>query len=309
MPARSSRLLPGLAAAVFAAGFTPNLVQANFAGGVGSTITEPALVDSGHDYGLDLLWHDEFNGTQLDDEKWNHRRLGSRREATNVTDAVSVGGGNLSIKAYTENGQHYTGMIGTEQTFQHTYGYWEARIDFNGDSGMWSAFWLQSPDVENHAAGPSAAGVELDVVEFLADEFGSGNSAASLNAHWGGYGAHHQKTGTNVRNPELDEGFHTYGILWTPEGYEWYINGEKVWDGAGVPMSDRDQYIILSNEVGIESWSGGRDPNGYGSLAETETEMIVDYVRVWSLGDGAPVPEPTSLSLLALGGLALRRRR
>ncbi len=29
--------------------------------------------------------------------------------------------------------------------------------------------------------------------------------------------------------PELTEGFHEYGLLWTPEEYVFYVDGKEVW--------------------------------------------------------------------------------
>ena len=267
---------------------------------------DPTL-NSGGDTQFDLLWHDEFDGFLLDSTKWTDRRLGPRREGVNVSDAVTVADGNLSIRTYTQNGTHYTGMIGTQETFQHTYGYYEARINFDGSSGMWQNFWLQSPDVENTSLAPEQAGVELDVVEHLSHENGW-RDVASVNTHWGGYGSQHQTRGTNVYGLDLDQGFHTYGLLWTPEGYTWYIDGNAVWDGNDTPISQRDQYLILASEVGETHWTGAIPNAGYGSFHDTDTVMEVDYVRVWNVSSSTP--EPTSLLGLAGAGLlALRRRR
>jgi len=95
--------------------------------------------------GYQLAWSDEFDGGTLDMNKWSYRGLGRRHDALNVTDAVSVGGGQLTITTYTSGGKHCTGMIGTEGKFERRFGYWEARLQFEGAPGMWSAFWIQTP--------------------------------------------------------------------------------------------------------------------------------------------------------------------
>src|SRR5687767_7901131 len=120
------------------------------------------------------VWADEFNGTTLDTNKWGHTRPGyprGGRIAIQSTDAVSVSGGNLVIRTYSDAVdpndpdpppmQHYTGMIqsGVATTegecqmppdelvppgnkYKPLYGYIEASIDFDGASGMWHSFFM-----------------------------------------------------------------------------------------------------------------------------------------------------------------------
>ncbi|MEF2891719.1 MAG: glycoside hydrolase family 16 protein, partial [Akkermansia sp.] len=102
--------------------------------------------------GYALSWNDEFGGASLDMEKWFYRQTGPRHDAVNTPEAVSAGNGILSIRTYTENGKHHTGMIATKKkSLDRTYGFYEASIEFTGDrnasSGMWSAFWLQSDTI------------------------------------------------------------------------------------------------------------------------------------------------------------------
>ncbi|MGD0260603.1 MAG: hypothetical protein ABSD29_12355 [Verrucomicrobiota bacterium] len=40
------------------------------------------------------VWGDKFNSTSLDTTKWDYWLLGSRRDAVNVTNAVSLNGSN-----------------------------------------------------------------------------------------------------------------------------------------------------------------------------------------------------------------------
>ncbi len=260
--------------------------------------------------GYDLVWHDEFDGNEMDTSKWRHRLLGPRRAGENVEEAVGVDNGLLTITTWTQQGPHpahYTGMISTRDTFRQAYGYFEASIDFNGASGMWSAFWLTSADIHDTSQIPELAGVELDVVEHRVTD-GSANDIsgiASLNTHWGGYQEHHQTRGFNTGDLGLGDGFHTYAIEWTPDGYRFFIDDVQVWDGADTPVSQIPQYMLLSSEVG-EGWSGPIPDGGYGTFDDSNVTMHVDYVRVYSMG---AIPEPASASLLALSSFLLLRRR
>src|ERR1035438_7379639 len=78
--------------------------------------------------GYYLVWNDEFNDVSLDTTKWDYWLLGHRRDAVNVTNAVSLNGSNLVITTYTTNGIHYSGFVATDQKFRSRYGYWESSI-------------------------------------------------------------------------------------------------------------------------------------------------------------------------------------
>jgi hypothetical protein len=77
------------------------------------------------------------------------------------------------------------------------------------------------------------------------------------------------------------------------------------WNGTQIPGSYVDvtlDYTLYSFQLPANSASTTLEFNGY----NFEYQQVLDDVSVTDLG---PVPEPTSLSLLALGTLALLRRR
>ena len=238
--------------------------------------------------GWALLWNDEFTGTSLDSAKWRHWLPGARRDAVNSPSAVAVGGGNLVLSTYTSGGTHYTGMISTEATYAMSYGYVEARIDFNDSPGMWSAFWMQSPTMGNPVGSPNSAGTEIDICEhrFVNGSGTNIDSSVVGNIHWDGYGVDHKSTGYTSPGLGLGSGFHIYGMEWTPTQQKFYIDGVLRWtvnNAAATPVSQRSEFIILSSEVDETSttWAGAIPVGGYGPLAATTTNMTVDYVRVY----------------------------
>jgi len=227
--------------------------------------------------GYQLVWSDEFDGTALDMSKWSHRGLGPRRDALNVADAVSVGGGQLTITTYTSGGNHCTGMIGTEGKFERRFGYWEARIRFDGAPGMWSAFWIQTPTFGQPPNDPATAGTEIDVIEHrVSDQSGKDISGLAHHAvHIGG-----AKSQSHVTEDlKLGAGFHTFGVQWTETQYRFFVDGKMTW--TATPVSKRPQYIILSSEVQDKSWAGAIPADGFGPLESSKTRMIVDYVRFY----------------------------
>jgi beta-glucanase (GH16 family) len=263
-------------------------------------------------------WSDEFDGTSLDPTRWNYRATGPRNDGILTPSAVSVGGGSLTIKTYTEAGQHYSGMISTQKFgsmgFEQTYGYFEARMKFNSLPGQWSAFWLQTPTNGSPLNEPAAAGVEMDIAEYrarcvtapsptppatcAADNDISNRIQQAL--IWDGYGAD-SKAAVKLSDPLAmlgDSNWHTWALRWTPTSVTFYYDDAATWSVTS-PISRRSQHIILSSEVG-RFFAGAIPAAGYGSRETSTTNMQVDYVRVWAM---APVntAAPTMSGTPAVG--------
>lgn len=240
--------------------------------------------------GYYLVWDDEFNSPVLDSSKWDYWLLGNRRDAVNVTNAVTLNGSNLVITTYTSGGVNYTAMIATDGKFRSRYGYWEASIKWSDTNGEWSAFWMQSPTMGAWLYDPWSSGSEIDIAEHRYVD-GSGNNIANQiqnNIHWNGYGSAARSAGSGNIGSGLAGGFHTYGFLWTPTDYTIFIDGVNVrnWNYAnnGVPVSRSTEWAILSSEVDDTSttWAGTIPSGGYGSLATSPVRLTVDYVRYYA---------------------------
>jgi len=237
------------------------------------------------------VWGDEFNGTSLDLTKWDYWLLGPRRDAVNVTNAVSVSGGNLIITTYTTNGTHYTAMVATDNTFRSRYGYWESSIAWGDTNGMWSAFWMQSPTMGTYLNDAFVSGSEIDIVEHRWTDgvsVGDINNIVQNNIHWNGYGSAAASAGSGNIGSGLGTGYHTYGLLWTPSNYTIFVDGSnlRAWSFANnaVPVSQSSEWTILSSEVDDTSttWAGTIPSAGYGNLGVSTTQTKIDYVRYYA---------------------------
>jgi beta-glucanase (GH16 family) len=233
--------------------------------------------------GYHLVWHDEFDGAALDTAKWT-AYAGPRRDALNAPDAVAVAGGVLTITTFTDAGVHSTGFIDTAGKFLATYGWFEARIRFESSPGEWGAFWITSPAIG--PGDPAITGSEIDVVEHRARDTSGADisNTYSINLHWNGYGAEHQHavgTGAPPANATpLQGGWHTYAVLWTPQGYTFFLDGVEQW-ATQAGTSRRPEFIKLTCEVANATWAGAIPSGGYGPRTESATRMEVDWVRVW----------------------------
>lgn len=154
--------------------------------------------------------------------------LGKRRSAVNIKEACLINkNGELEIRNWTDfqggDTIHHAGMIETKEDF--TFGYYEARIKFDIEMGSWGAFWIMYHNFRDSFSeddNPMEDGVEIDIMKFVPTDNGYG----CHNLHWNGYGEFHKSKGSGqVLNGKL-EGYHVYGLLWTPEKYVFYVDGE-----------------------------------------------------------------------------------
>jgi len=246
-------------------------------------LTMSSLAAAAPPAGYKLVWADEFNGTALDTNKWDQWLPGKRRDAWNVTNAISVSNGCLTITTYTEAGRQHTGMVSTRGKFEPIHGYWEARIRYDDSPGMWSAFWLQSPTMGRPVGDPARAGVEIDIGEHRAVGKAGEQLAGQIQhtLHWDGYGAAHKSKAHLTPDLKLASSFHVYGFEWTPTAYRFYVDGKPTWT-VNEPISGAGEFLILSSEVENGGWAGQIPDGGFGDLAGSKTKMMVDYVRYYS---------------------------
>lgn len=229
-----------------------------------------------------LSFQDEFNGEVLDTMIWGFHNPGKRRSAVNVKEACLLNGnGELEIRNWTvisgNDTVHHAGMIQTKKDF--AFGYYEARIKFNVEIGTWGAFWIMYHNYRRtfqETDNPKEDGTEIDIMEFVP----TNNRYGCHNLHWNGYGEFHKSAGSGERMNGKLEGYHIYSLLWTKEGYIFYIDGEESWK-CDKGASYAPEYIILSTEIQDGGWAGDIPPEGYGTFEETKNTMYVDYVRVF----------------------------
>jgi beta-glucanase (GH16 family) len=217
-----------------------------------------------------MVWQDEFDGRALDAAKWKVRGDGKVRRLGRVSrDTISLDGkGHCVIRVLRDkDGTYLIGQIATEGLFEPMFGYYECRAEMNRSLGPHVAFWLQSPTF-GRVGDPAADGTEIDIFEYHRKQPG----IIHHNLHWDGYGEKHKSHGHKVAIPGIDTGFHTFGLLWTEDGYVFYVNGRETWR-ADKAVSRRGQFIILSAE--LSGWGG--DP-AKGTFPD---EVRFDYVRVY----------------------------
>lgn len=244
-----------------------------------------------------IIFCDEFDGDRVNTDKWNTpAQNGVRKGGYWSMDQCRVEDGNLIIKTeYKKDGEYgsgwYTGSLLSVGTFEHAFGYYECRCILPKGQGLWSAFWINCSGT-GKVNGTGELGSEIDVFESPFGYMkGKDSWKVTSNIHYNGYSL--QTRYQNVVISALDndpyENYNTYGVLWTPEEYVFYVNGHEVGRSSFGGVSKVPEYMVLSCEVDgaaatpTPGWSGDIRCNREGK--SFTSEFIVDYVRVYSLPD------------------------
>lgn len=259
---------------------------------------EHSLLPEGLDW--ELVWADEFDGTELDRSKWDYRlhMMGKRHPAWTDQGVHLDGKSNAVFTLMSENGQPVSSQLQTgynfmdapveettfgkdhlqwnigklkESMYLHGHGYYECRCKTQQKEGWWSAFWIQSP-VIGASLDPADTGVEIDIME----SFHPGKIAAH-NVFTGGYGMDMSRSkvgGTDVDETE----YHRFGLLWDKTGYTFYIDGKE--DGKITDkLTARPEFILISTEVtGYRHEDHRPIQEAFENQGDT---FLVDYVRVF----------------------------
>lgn len=235
--------------------------------------------------GYSLIWNDEFNGTQWSTKTWTLRYPGARDKGPGwvSADAVTLNGkGQMLLTSREEDSKILNANIGTDKSFRHTFGYWEARLKFQQLDGQHGCFWLQS-NVAKIPGDARASGVEVDVAEY----FGPGrkDSGLGVNVYWMAADKKMKReggivnldkvlsVGTGKKQAKLNETFHTYGLLWTAEEYVAYVDGEEVFR-TKEGVSHQPAFAVFS--LFSADWEVARLDR-----SKLPDSLIVDYVRVY----------------------------
>ncbi len=241
--------------------------------------------DSGNIPGL--IWSDEFDYTGLPtSSKWNMETGGNGwgnnelQYYTNRETNAKVENGFLTITAQKEDygGRAYTSArITTQNKFDVKYGKIEARIKLPYGKGIWPAFWMLGANFSS--VGWPGCG-EIDIMEMVGGENGDNTVYSTL--HWLGSSGH-ADYGDSYTLPSgiFADDFHVFSVIWDSQSIRGFVDDIEyfVIDITPGELSEfhNNFFIILNCAVG-GNWPGSPDPT-----TVFPQEMVIDYVRVYSL--------------------------
>ena len=244
--------------------------------------------------GFHLVWHDEFEGTELNENDWNREThpIGwvnnELQEYVPSADYAYVKDGELIIqpkKETLDNGNtiYRSGRINTQDKHDIKYGRIEARIKVPEGKGFLPAFWMMPQDEDFYGIWPKCG--EIDIMEVLGDQ---------INTNYGTlhYGEPHKQNQGSIQLPDGDfaHEYHTFAIEWEPGNIKWFMDGEQYYDTndwfTAVDGEEEKPYpapfnqpfhVILNVAVGGD-WPGNPDDT---TIFDERAAMYVDYVRMF----------------------------
>jgi beta-glucanase (GH16 family) len=239
---------------------------------------------------------DDFDSDSVDGEgaQWHTRdqgHIGVRTCSRAAAEAAEVTDGVLRLSVLDDpdrdlcqpNGgrkrfpMRLNGHVGTEGTYDFTYGYAAARIRTQSARGQHSAFWMQATGGQS-TGGPKQGGAEIDVMEYFGDDHPEGG-LTSFTYYLDQAGKKQTKGGWLPDVDELGDDwaqqFHVFSVEWTPDEYVFRIDG-RVTQRLKGETSGKPEFLILS----LLS-SDYELPRFDGKLPE---HMDVDWARVWETG-------------------------
>ena len=242
--------------------------------------------------GWQLVWNDEFSGTNIDPSKWTHEVNGN-------------GGGNNELQYYTDRDLNSLIIDGNlviitkkeeysvgNKTWNYTsarlnsrkkadwkYGRFDIRAKLPYGQGLWPAIWMMPT---NSVYGGWAASGEIDIMELLGQE----PTRIYGTLHYGGSYPNNTHTGSSLKLTSGDnftEKYHLFTLEWEENEFRWYVDGhlyltQNDWytDAAPYPAPfDQEFYLILNVAVG-GNWPGNPDASTYFPQV-----MVIDYIRVY----------------------------
>jgi hypothetical protein len=171
-------------------------------------------------------------------------------------------------------------------TFEQAFGYYECRVKVPANSGLWSAFWLQC-DSEPRLGAHGKDGSEIDIFE---SAFYYDNPRLHGNAlHWDGYSGKFYGSAGRITDTGIDlyDGdWHTYGLLWTPKDYAFFVDGIAVWRTNAGGVCRVPAYLRLTVEIRRGEYGPyGARMGDFTNTKEDPAVFEIDYVKVWQHTD------------------------
>lgn len=228
--------------------------------------------------GYKLVWSEEFDGANLDTNKWFYR-LDSNWNSTQQAQNVAVQDGKLRIALKQEQARkkNYTGGgIISKRNFG--YGYYEARFKVPATLGWHTSFWMSSYDEQNPNKVGGLGLQEMDVCEHDSWKHDSYTRALHLRKPKVKGNAPSVPGWKRIQTPDLTKDFHVWGCEFTPTNVIYFFDGKEIqnWDVSAYQTGE--QRIWLTS---IAATLGNK--TGHPVDAELPAYAEYDYVRFYEM--------------------------
>jgi beta-glucanase (GH16 family) len=284
-----------------------------------STIAGPTFANTGTPSDApkwDLVWSDEFDGTELDTKKWKPEKScwgggnNERQCYTGRKENIRVDNGQLRLIAREER---FTGpdrppeiasMPNPKTTQPFTSGKIEFRAKPPKGQGTWPAIWMM-PEKDYYGAWPLSG--EIDILEGVnlgaackecAGKVGENRMLSAI--HFGDKPPKNTHIHKRVALPDLSlpsDGFHVWTFEWGAGLMRFHLDGRQYWEvkadqlysgspkAKGNPVAPFDQPFYIMANLAI----GGKlaeDNNDKGIVMDSvPAEFLIDWIRIYQCAE------------------------
>lgn len=237
--------------------------------------------------GYDLVWHDEFDGSQINPEYWvfetgdgcphlcgwgNNELQYYRPQNAWVSEGV------LTIEAKRENAsnRNYTSArMKTQGKKSIQYGRIDIRALLPKGQGIWPALWMLGNNIST--VGWPYCG-EIDIMEMIGGGNGRDNRVHGT-LHWNNNG--HAMAGGSYTKPAgiFADAYHVFSIIWDENTIRWFVNDTQFHQINIAPshmQAFHQEFFLLFNVAVGGNWPGSPD-----ATTIFPQKMKVDYIRVF----------------------------
>jgi beta-glucanase (GH16 family) len=254
-----------------------------------TTIATPAEVPVSAPEGMELVWSDEFDGTEIDPSNWTYDLGGGgwgNGEVQHYTDRSTnarVQNGLLVIELHQEKyeGSYYTSArLKTQGLREFQYGRIEARVKVPAGIGTWPAFWMLGANFDNDSVDPQQHWPnvgEIDVMEYVGRE----PDLVMGTVHGPGYAGAGGLTRWNRQDHPIADDFHTFAVEWDVDGIRWFYDDQMYYDLGREAVGQREWVFDHPFFLIVNLALGGTLGGNLALDLEFPIQYYVDYVRVY----------------------------
>ncbi len=254
------------------------------------TVRVTAECEPADDCNMTLAFDDEFDGTTIDDTKWSirsrassvwNRFISDNPNVTFIDDGALVCRARKNVFDSTDDADMLSGMRQSSGHYSMLHGYVEARVLTTPHTGNFPAFWMMPDDQSD---GWPVCG-EIDIWESINTE---SRTYHTVHSNWTyNLGNTSNPTSSSNCTYEMENEWHTFGLLKQAGKMTWYVDGTEVFSySKSTNESDLDQgqwpfekafYVILNQSVGNGSWAAAYDDS---FVYETRFDWVRAYEYV-----------------------------
>jgi beta-glucanase (GH16 family) len=230
---------------------------------------------------MQLVWSDDFSGTQLNLNNWAYELgngcsvgvcgWGNNELESYTSDPanIRVANGTVTITALNNSGSYTSARIKTQEKVKVQYGRIDVRAKLPTGQGIWPAIWMLGANITS--VNWPACG-EIDIMELV----GHQPQQVHGTVHYNNDGYKSSTGSTSLASGDFSDQFHVFSIVWEKNKITWYVDNQSFKTFETTVNTFNNSFFFLLNVAVGGNWPG--PPNANTMFPQ---EMVVDYVRVF----------------------------